>query len=59
MRHNEIDPTKVDAAVEAPNKAHAGLKSKGTKPDVETEETFDNAQNNASALTKNDRAVVG
>ena len=58
MKHEKIDPTKVNAAAEAaktaprgmaPDKAHAGLKPTGTEPDVETEETFDNSPNNAGS----------
>lgn len=58
MKDEKIDQTKARAAADAaktsprgmaPDKAHAGLKSTGTEPDGETEETFDNSPNNAGA----------
>jgi hypothetical protein len=57
MKHEKIDQANMDKADAgktlppgmAPDKAHAGLKPRGTEPDVETEETFDNSPNNAGA----------
>ena len=58
MINKTTDQTKVDPSAEAaktsprgmaPDKAHAALKSTGTHPDVDTEETFDNSPNNAGS----------
>jgi hypothetical protein len=59
MTHEKTDETKSDAKTEsaktaprgmAPDKAHKGLKSTGTEPDVEVEETFNNSPNNSSGI---------
>ena len=58
MDTEKADPQQPDPDVEkaktspkgmAPDKSHAGLKSTGTKPDVETEEIFNNSPNNSDS----------